>query len=844
MNGNLLLVVCLSTLRKLVADIGTPCTVTSDCNTTTVAGTVCDTIMSPPVCKLGSAANCTNNQDDCASNSSCIANACRCTVFTHTEETSTKLCKKDIGQTCAGLTDCVISQAVCDATEAVPVCKLAADQSCVIEADCAANSECRNSTCSCRTGYMKQADKSCLPGLGTACSSTLACDRTANTGVVCDNTNVCKLPLGATCIASTDCVSGASCSTICSCSKGYIADVPYVLCLEEPIACAASTENGIVWPEALDGHISRNRSCPEGYQGDIYRRCENGIYLNPVNNCTRRAIQDLHAQVFNGSLNSTEALSKLKQATNTWTAANENLPTTGDLQTLNQILDKVIDDIELNSTTVENVADSVFEVANNLLDESSTSSWKSLVNDKGVGADSVITTIDRFISKVVNSSATVLNMTFDMPNLFAEIGQVDSCEHIMFPSTTIKAEKANKSKQVFSGGLFKNMSGMLPSTSNDIDSLDSSINGPVLSFSFHRQAIRTVDVRITFHIFDRKLTDPSCLYWETNQSRKGRWSTDGCILEQFDREKGTVTCHCNHLTNFAVLMSPTSITETNTVHQRRLRVLSIVGCSISIIGLVLTITTIVFFWKALRSRRSILLLNLCSVLLLAYVIFLAGVDKTSQHAVCTSIAVLLHYIFLTAFFLMLSEGCIIAQVVLRPFDKRNYLPALLGISYGMPLVVVSISAAASKLNGYGNDKFCWLSIDSGLFWAFAGPALTVIFVNTIISVAVIKTMFGTSAISKRTDADKIKTGIRSVCVLLPVFGITWLFGVFAVNRETSVFQYLFVIFNSLQGLLIFIVQCILDRKVQEAFKARLTRWFATEVSATATEMKARSSKID
>ncbi|WAR06960.1 hypothetical protein MAR_016918 [Mya arenaria] len=253
------------------------------------------------------------------------------------------------------------------------------------------------------------------------------------------------------------------------------------------IACAASTENGIVWPEAPDGHISRNKSCQEGYQGDIYRRCENGIYLNPVNNCTKRAIQDLHAQVFNGSLNSTEALSKLKQATNIWTAANENLPTTGDLQTLNQILDKVIDDIELNSTTVENVANSFFEVANNLLDETSTSSWK-----------------------------------------IAEIGQVDRCEHIMFPSTTSKAKKANNSmddlivvgcglgKQVFSGGLFKNMSGKLPTSSNDIDSLDSSINGPVLSFSFHRPAIRTVDVRITFH---RKLTDPSCSYWETNQRK-------------------------------------------------------------------------------------------------------------------------------------------------------------------------------------------------------------------------------------------------------------------------------------------------------------------------------------
>ncbi|WAR06969.1 AGRD1-like protein [Mya arenaria] len=162
---------------------------------------------------------------------------------------------------------------------------------------------------------------------------------------------------------------------------------------------------------------------------------------------------------------------------------------------------------------------------------------------------------------------------------------------------------------------------------------------------------------------------------------------------------------------------------------------------------------------------------------------------SSFGAVCTSIAVLLHYIFLTAFFLMLSEGCIIAQVVLRPFDKRNSLPALLGTSYGIPLVVVSISAAASKLNGYGNDKL---------------------------------------------------TGLRSVCVLLPVFGITWLFGVFAVNRDAMVFQYLFVIFNSLQGVLIFIFQCILDWKVQEAFKARRTWLFATEVSFIATEMKARS----
>ncbi|WAR07007.1 AGRB3-like protein, partial [Mya arenaria] len=416
-----------------------------------------------------------------------------------------------------------------------------------------------------------------------------------------------------------------------------------------PIKCMAITENGEEWPEALDGQISRHR-CPKGYQGDIYRRCQNGVYLNRVDNCTRRAIQDLYAKVFNGSLNSTEALSKLKQETNSLTIGSENLLTAGDLQNVNQILDKVIEDIEINSATIEIDTDSFFEVANNLLNGNSTSSWKSLINDKGVGADAVINTIDRFITKVVNSNSSGdLNKTFDKPNIFIEIGHVDKCVNISFPSAAGTTDQIvvgcgqEKGKKVFSGGLFKNMSGMLSTTSKTIDSLDSSINGPVLSFSFHGHQNKTENVRIIFHVFDRNLTDPSCSFWETK--------------------------------------------------------------------------------RAVRSKRSVLLVNLCTVLVVAYVLFLAGVNNTSQHAVCTSIAVLLHYIFLTAFFLMLSEGCVIAQMVLRPLDKRDGLHALLGVSYGIPLIVVIISAATSKLKGYGNDKFCWLSIDSGLFWAFAGPAL-------------------------------------------------------------------------------------------------------------------------
>ncbi|WAQ98747.1 AGRL3-like protein [Mya arenaria] len=601
-------------------------------------------------------------------------------------------------------------------------------------------------------------------------------------------------------------------------------------------SCAASIEQDREWPAVLDGQISL-KGCGEGYRGDVYRRCQNGNYLSPVNNCTKIAIQDLHVQVFNGSLNSTEALSRLKQETNILTTDSKHLPTAGDLQNVNQILDKVIDDIEINSVTIVNDTDSFFEVANNLLDGNSTSSWKSLINDKGVGADSVINTIDRFITKVVNTSVTVLNKTFEKPNLLLmiEIGQVDRCDNIMFPSTAANTKQAKDrmgdqivvgcgteiGKKVFSGSLFKNMSGMLPSTT-DIDSLDSSINGPVLAFSFYGHELRKEDVMLTFHVFDRKLRKPACSFWDTNQSEKGHWSTNGCTLKHFDTKKGTVSCHCDHLTNFAVLMSPAITTETETIHHRRLGVLSIVGCSISIIGLVLTITTYVCFWRAVRSNRSVLLLNLCTVLVLAYVLFLAGVNFTSHHAVCTSIAVLLHYIFLAAFFLMLSEGCIIAQMVLRPLDKRNILKILLGISYELPLVVVVISATLSKLKGYGNDKLRTPSSRSLSSKGCLGLPLCQ---------------------NEEMLTRSRKTGLRSVCILLPVFGITWLFGVFAVNKDTVVFQYLFVIFNSIQGVLIFIVQCIMDRKVQEAFRARRPRWLEPEVSTTAIEMKTKSSAV-
>ena len=55
-----------------------------------------------------------------------------------------------------------------------------------------------------------------------------------------------------------------------------------------------------------------------------------------------------------------------------------------------------------------------------------------------------------------------------------------------------------------------------------------------------------------------------------------------------------------------------------------------------------------------------------------------------------------------------------------------------------------------------------------------------------------------------------RAGVKGMIVLLPLLGLTWVFGLMAINKDTIVFQYLFAILNSLQvrEYLQYLVDCI------------------------------------
>ncbi|XP_060080231.1 adhesion G-protein coupled receptor D1-like [Ylistrum balloti] len=235
-------------------------------------------------------------------------------------------------------------------------------------------------------------------------------------------------------------------------------------------------------------------------------------------------------------------------------------------------------------------------------------------------------------------------------------------------------------------------------------------------------------------------------------------------------------------------------------HMLALSVISAIGCGISMLFLLTTIVVYLSYWRYVRSDRATILMHLCVALLAAYLLFLVGINRTENKDVCTGFTAVLHYIFLVVFFLMLAEGIEVAFTVLYVFSTRSRIRWLLPLSWLVPVVIVAISMGATKLEGYGNSQFCWLSVYSitGVLWAFVAPVILIIIINAVILFLVIRALFNTHTMMTKAARDQAKTAMRSLCVLLPVMGVAWIFGVFSVNEEMVIFQYLFAIFNSLQ----------------------------------------------
>nr|XP_046178794.1 mucin-5AC-like isoform X2 [Oncorhynchus gorbuscha] len=221
------------------------------------------------------------------------------------------------------------------------------------------------------------------------------------------------------------------------------------------------------------------------------------------------------------------------------------------------------------------------------------------------------------------------------------------------------------------------------------------------------------------------LYDFACVSW--NYTLKD-WSTFGC--SKVNHSADGLRCFCNHTTNFAVLMS----FRRDFKYAEVLNWITILGCSMSIIGLSLTITFQITTRKSRKTNPTVLLVSVCVCLLIFTLLFMLGVDNPHKQlgkpkiqednilppsdthterdrGPCTAVAVLLQYFLLGTFtwntlyathvFLMIRNS-----LATSPSHFTAYTVA---IGWGLPAVVVALTLGISyRVDdplGYRQEEF-------------------------------------------------------------------------------------------------------------------------------------------
>ncbi|XP_031571070.1 adhesion G-protein coupled receptor D1-like [Actinia tenebrosa] len=318
-------------------------------------------------------------------------------------------------------------------------------------------------------------------------------------------------------------------------------------------------------------------------------------------------------------------------------------------------------------------------------------------------------------------------------------------------------------------------------------------------------------------------TNPECVYWKESPSLTfgGAWSTAGLSTDSFQNSTDYFTCRTNHLTSFAVLMQITDF-EIQREHEYALQAITLSGCSLSLLCLLITIITIPLM--RLKETRFLIHLHLCIALAASQALFLAGITAIKHKAACMVIAIVLHYFYTAAFMWMLVEGIHLYQKVVIAYQVRNVKERLYFLfAWGFPFVIVGIAFAANR-EGYGTSRGCWLSLEKGFRWAFITPVIVVLLANFVILIKVLMVMVTLQADPLRPEKHgKLRLACKGVAILLPLLGLTWFFGIMSVNSDTIVFQYLFAIFNSLQGVFIFAFNYVSNKEVRMSFRRTIQR---------------------
>ncbi|XP_041374649.1 uncharacterized protein LOC121387560 [Gigantopelta aegis] len=327
-----------------------------------------------------------------------------------------------------------------------------------------------------------------------------------------------------------------------------------------------------------------------------------------------------------------------------------------------------------------------------------------------------------------------------------------------------------------------------------------------------------------------------CGFWDWRQNDGlGGWSLEGCTHVKV--QNGRDVCHCDHLTNFAVLLDFYGQDELDSAHQLALSIITIIGLSLSIAGLSLTVLTFILFKKLRQTRPQQTLFNLALAQLCAWIVFLAGINQTQHDAGCIAVAVMLHYFITASFMWMLVEAILhylLFVKVLGSYVSRYVLKTVIP-AWGIPLLPVIIVLAIDYKMYRGGSTYCWMSL-LPFYYAFALPIGLIILANLVLYIMVAVSICRRSNVSgnsSQSNTQRHLVSIRASVFCFILLGLSWMFGYLAISDARVVFQYVFTVTNTIQGFLIFLLFTARDKTVRDSWKSLCCPKQKTAASSTA-----------
>ncbi|CAH3164050.1 unnamed protein product, partial [Pocillopora meandrina] len=105
--------------------------------------------------------------------------------------------------------------------------------------------------------------------------------------------------------------------------------------------------------------------------------------------------------------------------------------------------------------------------------------------------------------------------------------------------------------------------------------------------------------------------------------------------------------------------------------------------------------------------------------------------------------------------------------------------------------------------------------------------------NTLILVRVIKEMINLlQPTGEDNHFQQVRMGVETWVVMIPLLGVTWLFGLLSPVHKT--FVHIFTIRNSAQGFLIFSLHCMRNTQIRERFKRKMNIVFRSSIKSNST----------